>query len=52
VQTENMTPFSILSARLQSETPVSGVPIEPYVLVRRADGTTVTAGTYTRILCV
>lgn len=39
-----MTPFSILSARLQSDTPVCGVPIEPYVLVRRADGTTVTAG--------
>lgn len=41
-----MTPFSILSARLQSETPVCGVAIEPYVLVRRADGTTVTAGAY------
>lgn len=39
-----MTPFSILSARLQSDTPVCGVAIEPYVLVRRADGTTVTAG--------
>eukprot|EP00889_Picochlorum_renovo_P001125 jgi/Picre1/28155/NNA_003561.t1 len=38
-----MTPFSILSARLQSDTPVCGVAIEPYVLVRRADGTTVTA---------
>jgi len=45
-QGERMTPFSILSARLQSETPVSGVAIEPYVLVRRADGTTVTAGMY------
>lgn len=42
-----MTPFNILSARLQSETPVCGVAIEPYVLVRRADGTTVTAGMLT-----
>ena len=39
-----MTPFSILSARLQSDTPVCGVAIEPYILVRRADNTTVTAG--------
>ena len=39
-----MTPLHILSARLQSETPVCGVALEPYILVRRADGTTVSAG--------
>lgn len=37
-------PVHVLSARLQSETPVSSVPLEPYVLCRRADGTTVSAG--------
>ena len=38
------SPLHILSARLQSETPVCGVTLEPYILVRRADGTTVSAG--------
>ena len=38
------SPLHILSSRLQSETPVCGVTLEPYVLVRRADGTTVSAG--------
>lgn len=38
------SPLHILSARLQSETPVCGVNLEPYILVRRADGTTVSAG--------
>lgn len=37
-------PIHVLSARLQSDTPVSSVPLEPYVLCRRADGTTVSAG--------
>lgn len=37
-------PLHVLSARLQSETPVSGVILEPYILVRRADGTAVSAG--------
>jgi hypothetical protein len=36
-------PIHVLSARLQSDTPVSSVPLEPYVLCRRADGTTVSA---------
>lgn len=36
-------PIHILSARLQSETPVSGVALEPYILCRRNDGTTVSA---------
>lgn len=36
-------PIHVLSARLQSETPVSTVALEPYVLCRRADGTTVSA---------
>jgi hypothetical protein len=38
------SPLHILSSRLQSETPVCGVALEPYILVRRADGTTVSAG--------
>mgnify|MGYP001809858502 CR=1 FL=1 len=37
-------PLHVLSARLQSDTPVSSVQLEPYVLCRRADGTTVSAG--------
>lgn len=37
-------PLHVLSARLQSDTPVSTVALEPYVLCRRADGTTVSAG--------
>ena len=41
------SPLHILSARLGGgETPVSGVPLEPYILVRRADGTTVSAGKF------
>ncbi|KAI3426985.1 hypothetical protein D9Q98_006929 [Chlorella vulgaris] len=36
-------PLHVLSARLQSDTPVSSVALEPYVLCRRADGTTVSA---------
>ena len=36
-------PVHLLSARLQSETPVSGVPLEPYILCRRNDSTTVSA---------
>ena len=39
-------PIHVLSARLQSETPVSSVALEPYVLCRRADGTTVSAGAW------
>lgn len=39
-------PIHVLSARLQSETPVSTVALEPYVLCRRADGTTVSAGEF------
>jgi hypothetical protein len=38
------SPLHVLSARLQSDTPVCGVALEPYILVRRADGTTVSAG--------
>ncbi|EFN56629.1 hypothetical protein CHLNCDRAFT_144412 [Chlorella variabilis] len=36
-------PLHVLSARLQSDTPVSTVALEPYVLCRRGDGTTVSA---------
>jgi hypothetical protein len=42
----SLTPLHILSARLQSDTPVCGVALEPYILVRRGDGTTVSAGTF------
>ena len=39
-----MQMIHVLSARLPSDVPVAGVPLEPYVLVRRPDGTTVSAG--------
>lgn len=42
----SLTPLHILSARLQSDTPVCGVALEPYILVRRGDGTTVSAGAF------
>ncbi|KAL6771168.1 hypothetical protein ACKKBF_B34205 [Auxenochlorella protothecoides x Auxenochlorella symbiontica] len=37
-------PFQVVVARLTPDTPVCGVPLEPYVLARRADTSTVTGG--------
>ncbi|KAK2077208.1 hypothetical protein QBZ16_004842 [Prototheca wickerhamii] len=35
-------PYNVVAARLSPDTPVCGVPLEPYVLARRADSSTVT----------
>lgn len=37
-------PYNVVAARLSPDTPVCGVPLEPYVLARRADSSTVTGG--------
>lgn len=37
-------PFQVASVQLHSDTPVCGVPLETYVLCRRPDTTTVSAG--------